>query len=66
MTILIQLVGERFTAAVTPPHGSMAWTTAEPMTRTELIAKLRELGCHTTDMSDAFYVADPEWLSRGD
>jgi hypothetical protein len=25
---------------------------------------LRSLGCHQTDIGDAFYAADPEWLSR--
>jgi hypothetical protein len=65
MSIRIQLVGDRYTAAVTPPHGSTAWaTTTDPLARTELIAKLREIGCHTTDISDAFYTADREWLSR--
>jgi hypothetical protein len=29
----------------------------------ELIAALRDQGCHQTDIGDAFYAADPEWLS---
>jgi hypothetical protein len=64
MSIRIDLVGDRYTATVTPPHGSAAWATTDPLARTELIAKLREIGCHTTDIGDAFYAADPDWLSR--
>ena len=46
----------------TPPHGS-EWETVRPLGRDELIAALREQGCHQTDIGDAFYAADPEWLS---
>ena len=46
---------------MTPPHGS-EWETVRPLGRDELIAALREQGCHQTDIGDAFYAADPEWL----
>ena len=65
MPIVIHLVGERYTAEVTPPHGSHAWSTSEPMTQDDLIDAMYKLGCHQTDMGDAFYEADPEWLTRG-
>jgi hypothetical protein len=32
------------------------------MSRAELVAALLGLGCHQTDIGDAFYVADPDWL----
>ena len=28
--------------------------------------KLQELGCHTTDIGDAMFLADPLWLNRLD
>jgi len=34
------------------------------MSRKELIDALRALGCHTTDIGDAFYTADPNWLDE--
>jgi hypothetical protein len=64
MSIRIDLVGDQYLATVTPPHGSAAWATPKPLTQAELIAKLREIGCHTTDIGDAFYAADPDWLTR--
>ncbi len=34
------------------------------MTASKLIDVLRELGAHTTDITDALYEADPFWLNR--
>jgi hypothetical protein len=64
VSISIQRVGNRYTAVVTPMDRPEPWATSEPLTQRELIAKLRDLGCHTTDIGDAFYSADPDWLSR--
>jgi hypothetical protein len=65
MPITIKRTGTKYEAEVTPPHGrGVPWSTAEPMTRTELIEALRERGCHQTDIGDAFYEVDPEWLMR--
>jgi hypothetical protein len=30
----------------------------------DLIRELQKLGWHQTDLGDAFYAADPDWLSR--
>jgi hypothetical protein len=62
VAIKIQRQDGGFTATVTPPHGAIPWSTSAPMTVEALIAKLRELGCHQTDIGDAFYEADPRWL----
>ena len=34
------------------------------MPSNELHARLFSLGCHVTDIGDAFFEADPDWLSR--
>ena len=34
------------------------------MTAQALIDKLQELGCHTMDIGDAMFEADPMWLNR--
>lgn len=65
MPIVIRKSGNLYAAEVTPPHGGgVPWTTDEPLDRESLIAALRVRGCHQTDIGDAFYEADPEWLMR--
>jgi hypothetical protein len=34
------------------------------MSAEELVGELRSRGCHQTDIGDAFYDADPQWLDR--
>jgi hypothetical protein len=34
------------------------------MTADVLVERLLALGCHQTDIGDAFYAADPGWLDR--
>ena len=49
----------------TTGRGEQTWTSPTMMARVDLIDALRKLGCHTTDIGDAFYAADPDWLARG-
>jgi hypothetical protein len=63
MAITIKKVEKRYLARVTPPHGNGSnWEAHAPMTRDQLVQQLLSLGCHQTDIGDAFYDADPEWL----
>ena len=65
MAIIITRIGQHYSAEVTPPHGGgKPWSTSEPMSTDDLVDALRERGCHQTDIGDAFYDADPEWLTR--
>ena len=65
MGIVIERVGQQYVASVSPPHGGGAtWSSEAPLPKHELIERLRGLGCHTTDIGDAFYAADPAWLQR--
>jgi hypothetical protein len=65
MGIRIRRVGDLYEAEVTPPHGrGMPWNSEVPVPLDELIKQLRDRGCHQTDIGDAFYEADPEWLLR--
>ena len=65
MAITIEIVGDGYTAKVTPPHGGGSpWETPAPRGVDTLVAELLARGCHQTDIGDAFYKADPEWLSR--
>jgi RHS repeat-associated protein len=36
------------------------------LTATEVLEKLTALGCHSTDITDALFAADPEWASKHD
>jgi len=63
--IVIQRTRDLYGAEVTPPHrGANHWLSAQAMNRDDLIAALRRLGCHQTDIADAFYEADPAWLEH--
>ena len=65
MSIVITRVGDLYEASLAPPHGGcIPWSSPQPMTADSLINALRERGCHQTDIGDAFYKADPEWLLR--
>jgi hypothetical protein len=66
MPIVIRKVEGSYTEKVSPPHGAAAWQTERPMRARELVVALRELGCHTTDIADAFTEANPDWLSEVD
>lgn len=51
--------------AISPPHGrGTGWRSSEPMTVDAIVDKLIDLGCHTTDIGDAFYAADPFWTEH--
>ena len=36
------------------------------MTASELLGRLSALGCHSTDITDALYEADPQWAVEHD
>ena len=64
MAIQNKSTGSGYEAIATPPHvRGQPWTTPNPMKARELVAALRELGCHPTDIGDAFYAANPSWLA---
>jgi hypothetical protein len=60
MPITIYKADNKYQVSVSPPEGS-TWRSSEPMTPEEIFDKLIDLGVHTTDISDAFYAADPLW-----
>jgi hypothetical protein len=66
MSLTIHRYGDKYRAYVTPPHGDgiHSWSNAEPLDAQELIRRLREQGCHSRDIDDALFEADPMWLNR--
>jgi hypothetical protein len=51
-----------YIASATPPDVDEEWSTMIPLDRHALIENLLSRGAHQTDVGDAFYEADPEWL----
>ncbi len=65
MSIQINRSGNKYEATYRKTgDDQIVWQSPEPLSRHDLITALRELGCHQTDIGDAFYEADPEWLLR--
>jgi hypothetical protein len=44
--------------------GEVLWSTQTPVPAKNLIEALQNAGCHQSDIGDAFYQADPEWIMR--
>lgn len=59
-------VGDRFAVEVSPPHSREPWRTTKPLSATDVLEKLSNLGCHSTDITDALYEADPSWTAAHD
>jgi hypothetical protein len=65
--IEVSVKGDGYVATVSPnPLGGATWLSGEPMSGRALSDTLVKLGCHQTDVGDAFYQADPNWLSHLD
>ena len=63
MPITIWKADDKYQVSVSRPEGS-TWRSTTPMTVCEIVDKLIDLGCHTTDIGDAFYEADPFWTEK--
>jgi hypothetical protein len=46
------------------PAVKTEWSTPEPMGAHQLIEELLKRGAHQTDIGDAFYAANPDWLTK--
>jgi len=64
MPIKLRRVRNRYTGSATPPDSDQYWETTTALTAKKIIAELRRVGCHTTDITDALYEADPFWQNR--
>jgi len=63
--IYIQKIVGGYFASANPPHIQGDWRTPDAYSRDEIIDALLRRGAHQTDIGDAFYAADQEWLGRG-
>jgi hypothetical protein len=66
LVLSVAKVGDRFVVEVSPPDSREPWRTTEPLSATDVLKKLSTLGCHSTDITDALYEADPSWTTAHD
>ena len=55
----------RYQVVVSPPEGEH-WRSNDPVSAWEVMQRLSRLGCHSTDIADALYAADPLWAEQYD
>lgn len=54
-----------YRVSVSPPHAE-AWHSTRLLTPTEVLEELSKRGCHSTDITDALYAANPGWTVAHD
>lgn len=60
MSIELDRAGEfKYRVTVTPPHGN--WESDEALTPTDVLERLSNLGCHSTDIADALDETGDDW-----
>jgi len=53
-----------YRASASPPHSKNGvWQSSGELTASEVVHILQELGCHQTDIGDALFKANPDWLA---
>jgi hypothetical protein len=50
---------------VSPPHAE-SWQPQRLLTATDVLEQLSARGCHSTDITDALYAANPDWTHAHD
>ena len=60
ISIRVVRTGELYDVEVSPPDGP-GWRSESALTPTEVLARLGELGVHSTVITDALSDADPSW-----
>jgi hypothetical protein len=66
VAVIVQRVGDAYTAQVGPPELDREWTTDRTYGRDELRGLIEDLGVHPIDVADAFDQADRRaGLDRG-
>lgn len=66
VVLTVEKLGDRFAVEVSPPHSREPWCSTGPLSATEVLETLSNLGCHSTEVTDALYAADPSWTIAHD
>jgi len=62
--ITITRTPEGYSCVATPLDVQPEWSTEAPTTLRRLIDELRSRGAHQTDIGDALYASNPNWLEE--
>jgi hypothetical protein len=54
-----------YRVSVSPPHAE-SWRSPGLLTPTKVLEELSARGCHSTDITDALYAANPNWTVAHD
>jgi hypothetical protein len=60
--ISVEKVAGGYLVSATPPHTKADYKSPTALSVREAIDELKKLGAHQTDIGDAFYAADPNWV----
>lgn len=60
--IEIKKSDDGYLVRATPPHVRTEWESTGPVSVDVLISELRSRGADQTDIGDALYTANPDWL----
>lgn len=63
MPLIIKKVEHGYIAEAAYNQANIFWKTEAPMAAKKLVRKLLDIGCHQTDIGDAFKSANPDWLN---
>lgn len=65
MPIIVKKISDGlYIASATPPHVHEAWSTSQPLDTDQIIQELLSRGAHQTDIGDAFYEQDKDWVEK--
>jgi hypothetical protein len=61
---IVRISDDLYSVCATPPDVRSEWSPAEPMRGQQLTRELLGRGAHQTDVGDAMYDADPDWIKK--
>jgi hypothetical protein len=61
---IVKVSDDLYSVSATPPDVGEEWTPSGPVRGRHLTRELIERGMHQTDVGDAMYEADPDWVSK--
>ena len=61
--IYIEKIVGGYRVAATPPHTRVDYHSPEALSVAQVIEELTKRAAHQTDIGDAFYAANPDWIS---
>ena len=61
---IVRVSDDLYSVCATPPEVREEWASTEPIRGRQLTRELLDRGAHQTDVGDAMYEADPDWIGK--